>query len=140
MQPDLFKAFCEQFHREVNRLRTAENGAAQSKRAELDRIERRIRRIVELITEDDAPLRALKQELVKLEARQLMLQHEIAAGESPAPLIHPNPAKIYRQRVERLHEALNDPSTRIEAFELIRSLIEEIRLVPEDGRLRVELR
>ena len=70
MQPDLFKAFCEEFHREVNRLRTAENTVADAKRAKLDRIERRIRRIVELITEDDAPLRALKQELVALEARQ----------------------------------------------------------------------
>jgi len=51
-------------------------------------------------------------------------------------MIHPNLAEVYRQRVERLHEALHDPATRGEAFELIRSLIEEIRLVPEDGKLR----
>ena len=140
MRPDLFKAFCEEFHREVNRLRTEQNGAAEAKRAELDRIQRRIRRIVELITEDDAPLRALKQELVTLEARQLTLQQNVAASEAPAPLIHPNLAEIYRQRVERLHEALKDPTTRDEAFEPIRSLIEEIRLIPEDGRLRIELR
>jgi site-specific DNA recombinase len=140
MRPDLFKAFCEEFHREVNRLRTEQNGAAEAKRAELDRIQRRIRRIVELITEDDAPLRALKQELVTLEARQLTLQQDVAASEAPAPLIHPNLAEIYRQRVERLHEALKDPTTRDEAFEPIRSLIEEIRLIPEDGRLRIELR
>jgi hypothetical protein len=35
---------------------------------------------------------------------------------------------------------LKDPMTRDESFELIRSLIDEVRLVPEDGRLRVELR
>jgi site-specific DNA recombinase len=139
MQPDLFSAFCKEFYREVNRLRMEENGAAQAKCAELDKIGRRICRIVELITEDDAPLRALKQELVTLEARQLTLQQEIAASETPAPLIHPNLAEIYRQRVERLREALNDPTTLDEAFELTRSLIDEIRLVPEDGRLRVEL-
>jgi hypothetical protein len=96
MQPDLFRAFCKEFHSEFNRLRIEANGEAGSKRAELDHIERRIHRIVELITEDDAPLRALKQELVNLEARQLILQHEIAAGEAPAPLIHPNLAEIYR--------------------------------------------
>jgi hypothetical protein len=50
------------------------------------------------------------------------LQQEVAATESPALLIHPNLSEIYRQRVERLHEALNDPTTRDEAFELIRSL------------------
>ena len=33
-----------------------------------------------------------------------------------------------------------NPVTRDEAFELIRSLIDEIRLIPEDGHLRVELR
>jgi site-specific DNA recombinase len=140
MTPDLFKAFCEEFHREVNRLRTDGNAAAEAKRIELDRIERRIRRIVELITDDDAPVRALKQELVTLEARQLILQHELAATNAPEPLIHPNLAEVYRQRVERLHGSLRDPAMRDEAFALIRSLIEEIRLVPEDGKLRVELR
>jgi site-specific DNA recombinase len=140
MQPDLFKEFCKEFHREINRQRMAENDAAEAKRAELDRVERRIGRIVELITEDDAPVRALKQELVTLEARQLTLQQEVAAIEAPAPLIHPNLAEIYRQRVERLQEALRDPATRNQALELIRSLIDEIYLIPEGGQLRIELR
>jgi site-specific DNA recombinase len=139
MAPDLFKAFCEEFHREVNRLRSDGNAAAEAKRVELDRIERRIRRIVELITDDDAPVRALRQELVMLEARQLTLQRELAATDAPAPLIHPNLAEVYRQRVARLHDALRDPATRDEAFALIRSLVDEIRLVPENGALRVEL-
>jgi site-specific DNA recombinase len=140
MAPDLFKTFCEEFHREVNRLRADGNAAAEAKRIELDRIERRIRRIVELITDDDAPIRALKHELVTLEARQLTLRQELAATDSPAPLIHPNLAEVYRQRVERLRDALRDPGTRDKAFELIRSLIDEIRLVPENGELQVELR
>jgi plasmid stabilization system protein ParE len=116
------------------------NAAAEARQNEIERVERRIRRIVALITEDDAPIRALKQELVALEARQLLLHQEMAAAEAPGPLIHPNLAEVYRRQVERLHEALRDPATRDEAFALIRSLIEEIRLVPEDGRLRVELR
>jgi site-specific DNA recombinase len=105
MAPDLFKAFCEGFHREVNRLRSDGNAAAGAKRIDLDRIERRIRRIVELITDDDAPARAPKQKLVDLEARQLSLQQELAATDAPAPLIHPNLAEVYRQRVERLHDS-----------------------------------
>ena len=58
MAPDLFKAFCEEFHREVNRLRIDGNAAVEARAHELDRIERRIRKIVELITDDDAPVRA----------------------------------------------------------------------------------
>jgi site-specific DNA recombinase len=135
----LFQEFCEEFRREVNRLRSGENAAAAAKRTELDQVERRIRRIVALITDDDVPVRALKQELVTLEARQSTLQQELEAAGAPAPLLHPNLAEIYRRRVERLHESLRDDGTRDEAFELIRSLIDEIRMVPEDGQLRVEL-
>jgi site-specific DNA recombinase len=140
MAPDLFKVFYEEFHRELNRLRREKNAAAEATRDELDRVERRIRRIVELITEDEAPVRALKQELVALETRQTRLQQEVAATAVAQPLIHPNLADVYRQRVERLHEALRDPTTRDEALEVIRSLIDEIRLVPDDGELRVELK
>ena len=60
-------------------------------------------------------------------------EQELAATHAPPPLIHPNLAEVYRQRVERLHEALQDSTTRDEAFELTRSLVDEIRL-------RVELR
>jgi len=85
-------------------------GAQSSKRVpELG--QRRIRRIVALIGEDDVPLRALKQELVSLEAQQLALQQELAARDAPAPLIHPNLAEVYRQQVERLHEALQEPAS-----------------------------
>ena len=34
----------------------------------------------------------------------------------------------------------SEPATRDEAFTLIRSLIDQIRLVPENGELRIELR
>jgi hypothetical protein len=55
------------------------------------------------------------------------------------PRLHPNLAELYRQKVTNLAEALNDQHTRLEAAECIRELIDEIRLVPEDGKLRVEL-
>ena len=139
MAPELFKAFCEEFHREVNRLRAQGNAAAETKRAELLQIERRIRRIVELIIDDDAPAKARKQELAALEARQEVLEQELAASDAPAPLLHPSLAEVYRERVQQLHTALHDPATRDEALDVIRSLIDEICLVPEDGKLRVEL-
>jgi len=53
--------------------------------------------------------------------------------------LHPNVATVYREKIARLREALNAEDTRTEAAETIRGLIEEVRLVPEEGRLRVEL-
>ena len=45
-------------------------------------------------------------------------------------------AQIYHDKVARLTDALNEESNRAEA---IRALIEEVRLVPDDGNLRIEL-
>jgi hypothetical protein len=55
------------------------------------------------------------------------------------PRLHPNLAEIYRQKVMNLAEALNAEQTRLEAAQCLRELIEEIRLVPEEGKLRIEL-
>ena len=140
MAPELFKEFCAEFHRELNRQRSEKNAEFEAQRTELAHIERRTRRLVELITEDDAPVKALKAELRTLEARQAKLERVLAVSAAPEPLIHPNLAEIYRQKVAALHEALADPTSRDEAFDTIRSLIEEIRLVPENGELRIEIR
>jgi hypothetical protein len=55
------------------------------------------------------------------------------------PRLHPNLAELYRQKVDDLAAALNDEHTAAEAAQCIRQLIEEIRLVPENGQLRIEL-
>jgi site-specific DNA recombinase len=54
--------------------------------------------------------------------------------------LSPNLARIYRERVESLEQVLRDPQHGREAFELIRSLIEEVRLVPADRQLGIELK
>ncbi len=46
---------------------------------------------------------------------------------------------MYRQKVDNLHAALAHENTRQEAAEVLRELIEEIRLIPEDGELKIEL-
>jgi hypothetical protein len=82
----------------------------------------------------------MKAELRALEAKQIELEKTLASAQAPAPLIHPALAEVYRQHVAALQDALRDPDSRDEAFEIIRSLIDEIRLVPEDGALKIELR
>src|SRR5262249_49695802 len=112
MAPDLFKVFCEEFHRELNRIRIEESAGLEAKRMELARIEGRLPRLAELITEDEAPVRALKDELRILERRQSELTNELAGASSPAPLIHPNLAEVYRQKVAALNEALREPASK----------------------------
>ena len=53
--------------------------------------------------------------------------------------LHPNLATVYKQKVGHLRDALNEPSTRIEAANILRGLVDEIRLIPEAGELRIHL-
>ena len=61
------------------------------------------------------------------------------ADPAPLPRLHPKLADLYRERVERLHLELNRPELRAEAAEALRALIDEVRLIPENGRLEIEL-
>ena len=47
---------------------------------------------------------------------------------------------VYRERVAALHEALRQDDTRAQAAEVIRSLVSEIVLKPEDGALQIDVR
>jgi site-specific DNA recombinase len=81
----------------------------------------------------------MKEELVALEARKQHLTAIVKQAPPPSPRLHPKLADLYRQRVERLHEELNRAELRSEAAQALRALIEEVRLIPENGRLEIEL-
>ena len=129
MEPDLFEEFAREFVAEINRQRTGIAAETGAMRKELDRIGRQITRLVDSIV-DGADARALNSKLKELEADQARLQAELDGGDRPQPLVHPNLAKIYRQKVERLGDALRDPEHGREAFELVRSLIREVASLP----------
>ena len=75
----------------------------------------------------------------ELEAARPGLEAVLASAPASQPLLHPNLSKIYRSTVENLTEAFRDPERGREVFEIIRSLISEVRLVPADGVLAIEL-
>jgi site-specific DNA recombinase len=81
----------------------------------------------------------MKDELLALETRKAQLASDTKHVPSPAPRLHPKLADIYRQKVENLNKALNAEATRAEASQALRAPIETIRLVPENGRLEIEL-
>jgi hypothetical protein len=77
--------------------------------------------------------------MTALEARRIELLAQLQAAPPPMPRLHPNLAELYRQKVMNLAKALNEEDTRLEAAECLRELIEEIRLVPKNGQLQVDL-
>jgi DNA invertase Pin-like site-specific DNA recombinase len=139
LDPDIFKTFVAELHAEINRQRIEEGGRHEDYRRELGRVEHRLKRIVDAIA-DGAPVRSLRAELEGLEARRTEIETLLAVPENPQPLLHPNLAEIYRQRVAALIDSLIIDEHRARAMELIRSLVDEVRLIPEGGQLRVSLR
>jgi site-specific DNA recombinase len=138
MHPELVKAFVEEFHREFNRL-AANRDIDQDRRAlDLAKVEREIKLIITAIKDGVSAL-TLKDELASLENRKIELGIDIEQAPAPMPRLHPNLSELYRQKIDRLHETLNQEDVQSEASEVIRSLIDEIRLMPDDGSLKIEL-
>ncbi len=138
MDPVLFKAFAEEFTAEWNRLQADAGANLNLLRMEHERVERQIERLVDALAEG-APAARVTQKLRELERRRLDLEVELSTAVGPAPRLHPNVAEVYRLKVESLQQALADNDAG-PARELVRSLIEAIVLIPEEGRLRVEVR
>ena len=53
--------------------------------------------------------------------------------------MHTGIATVYARKVAALADALNDQAERMVASGALRELIDTVRLVPEDARLRIEL-
>ena len=138
MKPALVKDFVAEFQRETNRLSGQLNAERNRQEDELRQIDRDIRAIIDSIK---AGFRtdAMREELESLEARKKALTVMLATSETTPVRLHPNLAEIYRAKVEDLRSSLDQPDFRTEAAGILRELIEEIRLVPENGELRVHL-
>lgn len=130
--------FCDEFIREVNRLRLTATTIRLTHEAELARTRKRLRQIVDAIAEG-VSARTLKDELLTLEARENFLQSQLADSTGQKVLLNPNMAGSYRDRVAKLHEALTGPDEDIETIETIRSLIDKVVVTPVDGKLTIDL-
>ena len=77
--------------------------------------------------------------LEKLELEKEGLENRLA-GPAPEPVrFHPNVANLYVSKVNDLRNALNEDRAREEAAQILRGLVDEIRLHPIDDQLQIEL-
>ncbi|WP_211385653.1 hypothetical protein [Agrobacterium tumefaciens] len=85
---------------------------------------------------------SMKARMDDLERQKADITARLSKAPDDIPDIHPNIANLYRLRVERLTEALNDPDGGRQAAEALRSLIGEIVLTPgtKRGEVHAELR
>jgi len=138
MAPELVEEFVAAYHEEVNRARRDATAARVGKERELGEVNRKLDKLIDAITEGiRAP--GLQQRLDDLEGRKAALERELAADPPPPVRLHPNLAQVYRDKVERLHEAFADPALRDEALGILRGLIERVVVHPGDDGPQIEL-
>lgn len=138
MDPVLFETFARAFAAEWNKHQSSLSAEITARRAELARVRGQLEKLVDAIC-NGTPATIIKDRMGVLESRRAVLEAELANGETPAPRLHPNLAVLYREKVVALAAAL-DGAEGASTREVVRSLVEEIRLVPEETGLRIELR
>src|SRR4029078_9301505 len=106
---------------------------------ENERIEVRRKKLIEMVMNGVAPSE-VKDELNANATKREELKAVLAAADAPPPLLHPEMAGLYRQKVTALAQALEHPETRTEASEALRGLIDAIILTPTAGELKIELK
>ena len=126
---DLIEAFITEFKAEVARLRKQRGTRERQVQKDLTRVNTGIKRCLTFITEGDGDPGLVRDELRSLEARKRDLEQTLAANhEEQTVELHPNMADLYRKKVMELQFLLTDETARMQAMELIRSMIERIEV------------
>jgi site-specific DNA recombinase len=123
----------------MNRLRMEHRASLSAAERELERVRADIRKVIDAIKNGFAGPE-LKTEMDELQARKESLLARLAAADAAVPLLHPNLAVLYREKVTSLAAALQDTDSRTEAAEALRGLVDAIVLVPAGNELRIELK
>ena len=138
MHPHCVKEFISEYYKEMNRLAATQDTDRDRWIRDLDKADREMKKLIQAI-KDGVPGSVVKDEMQVLEERQKEMKHSLENAPASLPRLHPNLAQIYHDKVAKLTEALNDENSRTEAAEAIRTLIDEVRLVPDGGTLKIEL-
>ena len=139
LNQELFEEFCDEFTREMNRLRMEHRASLSAAEREIERVQGDIRRVIEAIKNGFAGP-DMKVEWDTLQNRKAALQAKVGGADERPPLLHPQMADVYRQKVTTLAQALERPETRTEATEALRGLSTPSSVTLHQGELQIELK
>ena len=133
MAPEIVEEAMRAYAEETNRLNRERRSSGDAWKAELVKIEKQIRGIIEAIKAGMFH-ESMKAEMDTLEARKTELSTLLADAPEDTPDILPSASAIYAKKVSALTKALNRKEERQEAAETLRGLIEKISLTPGPER------
>jgi site-specific DNA recombinase len=132
LTPDLVATFVTAFQQELARLQRDTVTTQARLKDQLATVERKLEGVLRAI-ENGAWNDILQKRLNELEAQQTALREQLQTTDSPAPVVrlHPNAATLYAAKIADLQAALDQPDIRLEAIDVLRTLIERIVLTPD---------
>ena len=133
MAPEVAAAAMRAYAEETNQLNRERRSNGDSWKAELAKVEKQIRGIIEAIKEGMFHP-SMKDEMDALEARKAELAELLADTPDDTPDILPTASAIYAKKVAALTSALARPDERPQAAAALRMLIEKIVLTPGPER------
>jgi site-specific DNA recombinase len=132
LDPAMLAAFVAEYQKEWNKLQSetvSDRGKFQS---ELNVVAKQIDNMLEAISNGMFHA-SMKEKMDTLEARKAELDAKLAAVPEDEPiLLHPALAEVYGAKIKALASSLDDEDTKIEAIELLRGLVTEVRLHPDE--------
>jgi DNA invertase Pin-like site-specific DNA recombinase len=140
LAPEVAAEAMRAYAEEMNRLNRERRASVDSDRRALADVERKIKDVVTVI-ENGGYKPALLDRLDELELQRGRLRERLAQVSATPPDVNPNISEIFRAKVARLAETLNDPVDRAQAAQAIRSLIERVVLSPDpdSGEIKATL-
>ena len=138
IKPEYFKSFCEEFTEELKRLHYEQTHKISDQKREHTQITKELTMLLNAL-KGGSSADIIVNEMQTLELRQKELAEYINNADQPIPLIHPKMADLYHERLQELYLSLQEPETRNQAMEIIRSLIDYIELVPVSGELKARI-
>lgn len=126
---DLIDAFVAEFKAELERLRKHASRHQRQTQMKLAKVSRAISRCLQFITEGDGDPGMVRTELRDLELRKRDLEKILASNAQSRTIEpHPNVVELYRRKVTELRSLLTDDNNRLEAIEIMRTLIDHIEV------------
>ncbi|GAB6053075.1 recombinase family protein [Magnetospira thiophila] len=132
LAPELVSEFIKAFREEVLKSDKQRHAQRRANQKQLNTVISQINQIIRAI-EDGMYNPSMKDRMTNLEARKADLQGKLTKAEPEdkdlLPML-PDLSDLFHDKIAHLTEALNDPAIRSEAFDLIRSMIDKIVVVP----------
>ena len=129
LQPNLVEEFVRGYHKEINQKRANANVSLAAAQRRLVKVRKEIDSVIDSVV---AGFRneTLKRRLDTLEDERIELERKVSEPPPTTIRLHPNLARLYREKVENLARALADDEIRDEAAEILRGLIDAVVVSP----------